>query len=288
MKWLIIICYTCILLISGGQLHAQSNQSVEKKFNYIDVKVGGRDAQGYEFLEKYDRFNLDTQLSLWVKFKLIRPSQIKKLHQLYPTSSTNLFMRGLLSQEPICIYGAIWYSDGMCTYKRYDTSVIFDLLTAIASEKPDSIQWLCNKLIDSIEVAGYDGSGESDVDVRNRIIHRRHYDDEDILKYAERNKVTLSVERCILRIEGEPVEDPVTGDLHLRPYSLPVISYLLSLNSPAITKRLKTKIIALYKDSGEDLGQSEEFQEFVKHKKAFPIPPQKQSHPHPKYKKYAR
>ncbi len=287
MKWLIIICYTCILLISGGQLHAQNNQSAEKEFHFIDVQVGGVDTQGYEFLEKYDRFSVDTQLSLWVKFKLIRPAQIKKLHQLYPTASANLFMRGLLSPGPVCIYRSIRYSDGMCTYRRYDTSVIIDLLTAIASEKPDSIQWLCNKLIDSFEVAGYDGSGTSDTDVRNRIEDFRQYDDEDIYKYAERNGVTLPVERCFSKIEGEPVESPVTGELFLRPYSIPYISYLLSLKNPVITKRLKGKIVLLYKGSGYHIDQSLEYHEFKKHGEVFTIPPKKKKvhQVHPVYKK---
>lgn len=288
MKWLILLYCACFLLIAESQLYAQNHKSPEKEFHYIDVQVNGIDSIGYSFLEKYDSFSVDTQLSLWVKFKLIRPKQIKKLHQLYPTASTNLYMSGLLSQGPICIYSTIGYFDGMCTYRTYDTGVIIALLSAIATEKPDSIEWLCNKLVDNIEVSGYDGSGNSDVDVRNRIRKHRQYNDDAILKYAERNKIKLPVEKCMSRINGEPIQNPVTGDIYIAPYSLPVLSYLLSLNNPTITKRLKEKIIALYKDSREDLGQSEEYKQFVKHKKAFPIPKQKLGSSPPDHKKHNR
>lgn len=243
----ILLSYLCVLHLSTYAQKAGGNP-----FKYIDVNLTAQ-----QMLYTYDRYSADTQLSIWVKYKLIRPKQVAMLHKLYPGIAAQLYFNQLKNGRPLLLWGED-FGDGMCPNWKYDPNVLSALLKVIAKDKPDSIEWLCNVMLDS------SACSLLPVYIPGKITYFGYI--SEVLKVAETDKILLAIEKCFSMLGDEVAEDPVSGGPHISgPASSLIVSYLLSLKNEAITERLKQKVTEVYKNGEVIIKNSEEYQMFLKH-----------------------
>lgn len=229
-------------------LFAQHTANGKPTYHFISIKL----PEG-ELLDNYNRFTPDTLMSLWEQYKLITKEKISELQKVYPKTATNLYISGLLKAQPVWRYSEA-DPDFYCAPWHYEQKVVNEMLSAIALDYPDTMQWLCNKL------AGGDP---------HQYTQGSYYDERELFEYAIDRHIKLNVETLIARFDDTDMsaaQDPVNGTIFLRPESSHVLEYLLTLGNKRINDMLRQKITAFYKaNTDNDIQASEEFKLFKKY-----------------------